>query len=184
MNARYCSKCGAEQGPEARFCWACGQAVVAVSAPPPVAPAPSTSAHPAPAPAAESTVFEFRPLAIRTMRECLLCILTLGIGWVCWRIARMGQSYRITTQRIEIRQGVLTKRRNTLDLFRVEDFEILEPLFLRLRGSGNIRIWSMDKSQPEFMLAAVPDVQTVYEKLRELTRTERGRHQVRVIEGM
>ncbi len=121
---------------------------------------------------------------MRTIFELLASIITLGIGWICLWVSRWGRRYMITTQRIECREGVVTVRRTSLDLFRVEDFEVIEPFFLRLRGAGNLRIWSMDKSEPEFLLEAIPDVQGVFEKLRELTRSERGRHQVRVVEGM
>ena len=129
-------------------------------------------------------MFELRPLVVRNFRELVLCILTLGIAWICYWIARMGRRYVITTQRVELREGITTKRRTALDIFRIEDFEVIEPFFLRMRGAGNLRIWSMDKSEPQIVLEAIPGVQAVYEKLREMTRDERGRNKVRVIEGM
>lgn len=181
MTARFCTSCGAAAAAEARFCGTCGE---------PLAGAPAADADSAPrraaqtADPAEEHVFELTPLVIRSVRELLLCILTIGIAWICYWVVRMGRRYVITTQRIEFLEGVVTKRRTALDVFRIEDFEVEQPFFLRMRGAGNLRIWSMDQSEPQMVLAAIPDVQAVYEKLREMTRDERGRHKVRVVEGM
>ncbi len=170
MSGGFCPFCGAAAAADARFCAKCGRAMSA---------APST---PGAQSSGESTVFELRPLVVRTMLELLLCVVTLGVGFVCLWIARMGRRYIVTTQRIETRTGVLTRRRESLDLFRVEDFEVIEPLYLRMRGAGHLKLWSMDKDEPVLVLEAIADVQTVYEKLRELTRAERGRNQVRVVD--
>lgn len=187
MSGGFCPSCGAAATAGARFCAACGKPL------PQAQPAPAPASAPSPtAPTAraavpggpETTVLEFKPLVVRTIFELLASIVTLGIGWICLWVSRWGRRYVVTTQRIECREGLATVRRTSLDLFRVEDFEVIEPFFLRLRGAGNLRIWSMDKSEPEFLLEAVPDVQGVYETLRELTRAERGRNQVRVVEGM
>jgi hypothetical protein len=52
-----------------------------------------------------------------------------------------------------------------------------------MRGAGTLIIRSMDKDEPVAELDAIPDVRGVYEKLRELTRDERYRMGVRVIDA-
>jgi membrane protein YdbS with pleckstrin-like domain len=130
----------------------------------------------------ETPVLEIRPLVVRSVFELIVCVLTLGLGWVSLWVARLGRRYSITTQRIETRQGVFSVRRDFLEIFRIEDLEVDEPFFLRMRGAGHLRIWSMDESGPQLVLEAIPDVQNVYETVRKLTRDERGRNQVRVVE--
>ncbi len=188
MSAGFCTNCGTAATPGARFCAACGkplQGATAVAATPAAevaaSPAAAAAAHAPDAP--EEQVFELRPLVVRTLGECALCVVTLGIAWVVLWIARMRLRFVLTTQRIESSIGIVTVRRTSLDLFRIEDFEIVEPFFLRLRGAGNLRIWSLDQDEPDLVLPAIPDIAEVYEKLRVLTRAERSRAKVRVVEG-
>jgi uncharacterized membrane protein YdbT with pleckstrin-like domain len=180
MSAGYCPNCGAAAAAGASFCAACGKPLAASPA-----GAATAAAHPGARPpdAPEAEVLEIRPLVVRTLLELLVCVLTLGIAWVVWWLARMRLRFVLTTQRIERREGLVTVRRTSLDLFRIEDFEVVEPFFLRMRGAGDLRIWSMDKDEPDLVMPAVPNVTEVYEKVRTLTRAERSRAQVRVIEG-
>ena len=180
MSAGFCPNCGAAATAGARFCAACGKPLPGAPAAAAQAAAPAAT-HPPDAP--EEQVFELRPLVVRTLLECVVCVLTLGVAWVVWWIARMRLRFVLTTQRIERREGIVTIRRTSLDLFRIEDFEIVEPFFLRLRGAGNLRIWSLDQDEPDLVLPAIPNVAEVYEKLRVLTREERSRARVRVVEG-
>jgi hypothetical protein len=184
MSSGFCPNCGAAAIAGAKFCAACGKplpgatAVAGPAATEAVAPAAAQSPD-----APEAEVAEVRPFVIRTFFECAVCVLTLGIAWVVWWLARMRLRFVFTTQRIERREGLVTVRRTSLDLFRIEDFEVVEPLFLRLRGAGNLRIWSMDTDEPDLVIPAIPNVAEVCEKLRVLTRAERSRARVRVVEG-
>jgi len=181
MSGGFCPRCGAVTTAEARFCAACGDALPR-SAHADAARAPAARA--APPAAAETTVFELRPLVVRTVFELVASIVTLGIVWVCLWISRVGRRYRITTERIETRQGVATIESRFVDLFRIEDFELREPFYLRMRGAGDLVIRSMDKDEPVATLEAIPGVRDVYEKLRKLTGEERFKKGVRTIEGM
>lgn len=198
MSTSFCPFCGKPTSSGSAFCAACGKALTpapaARSAPSAAGGATATRAATASGAASasarvaavsqpEEEVFLLKPLVVRTLFEIVLSVLTLGIAWIFLWIARMGRRYRITTQRIETRHGVVTIRRDYTDLFRVEDFEIVEPFFLRMRGAGHLRIWTMDKDAPVLVLEAIPNVKEVYETLRTLTREERARNQVRVIEG-
>jgi uncharacterized membrane protein YdbT with pleckstrin-like domain len=167
MSGGFCRFCGATTAPEARFCAGCGKAVPA-AAPVPAAP--------------ETAVFELRPLCVRTVGELLLCVITAGVAWLVLWLARMGLRYRVTSERIETREGIVNRRSRFIDLYRIEDFEVDEPFFLRMRGAGNLIVRSMDKDQPVAALLAVPNVRDVYERVRTLAREERARKGVRVLD--
>jgi membrane protein YdbS with pleckstrin-like domain len=183
-DAKYCEGCGTPGSQDARFCGACGRPF----------PAPEPSPNPLVEPAAvpgggaaardETELYDMRPLAVQGFGELLLCLLTVGIAWLVLWLRRVWTRYRITDQRIEVQTGVLERRRETIELFRVQDFEVQEPLFLRLRAAGNLVIRSMDPAEGEIVLRAVPDVQDVYETLRRAAIDERDRHRVRLLEGM
>lgn len=91
-------------------------------------------------------------------------------------------SYEITTERIRVRCGILTKRTDELELYRVRDFTLVEPFFLRMAGRGHIDITTMDPSNPRLLLDAIARPGAVREKLRESIEECRSRKGVRVTE--
>ncbi|MCG3133428.1 MAG: hypothetical protein HMLKMBBP_00596 [Planctomycetes bacterium] len=207
MAANFCEACGHPLSPAARFCGGCGAPVpggaTAAAAgshgerrgPGSAHPDPDVDAasardpfptsrgpgHPGPAPA-EETVVEFRTLIVSSALRLLLCVLTLGLAWPVLRIRQFGLGYLITTQRLEIRSGLFTVRRRSIDLYRVQDIEVTEPFFLRLRGAGDVRVLAMDKAEPEIVIEAAPDVRSLHATLRQLVQNERRRMNVRLIE--
>lgn len=185
MSASFCPFCGKPAVAQASFCAACGKALPQAGPASAAGRAPVPDAVPAKgAASAESQVFALRPLAVRTLLELVICLLTLGLAFVFLWISRLGRRYLVTTQRIETRTGLATIHREHLDIFRIEDFEVEEPFFLRLRGAGNLRIYAGDRDSPILVMEAIPGIAEVFETLRGLTREERRRNQVRVVEGM
>lgn len=202
MAANFCEACGQRLSPSARFCGGCGAAVgggggAGSGRESATSPAHASTGRPAgsggpgadePGGAArggsapEETVLEFRSLIVTSVLRLLLCVLTLGIAWIVLRIRQGGLAYLVTTQRLEIRSGLFSIRRRSVDLFRIQDIEVTEPFFLRLRGAGQIRILAMDKAEPELLLDATPDVRSVHVTLRQLVQQERRRMNVRLIE--
>jgi membrane protein YdbS with pleckstrin-like domain len=200
---RFCEECGHELSAVARFCGGCGVAVPgrgsagARAAAPVVASIPAEEAFDDEAPEArevgrapdggarkEVELFELRPLAVQSFAQLLVCVLTLGIAWGVLWIKRWSTRYRITSQRIEVRTGILDVRRRTIELFRVEDFEVREPLFLRLRGAATLIVTSQDKGEPELLMPGIPNARAVHDELRRTTLAERERLRVRLLEGM
>lgn len=181
--------CGVTATAGARFCAACGAALRAASAPdlPASRPVPAPDGGdraPATAPGPERELFVLRPLVLQTALELVLSVLTVGLWALALWLRRMQARYRITTQRIELKDGLVNVRRRTIELFRVQDFEVVEPLFLRLRGAGNLVIRSLDPEEHEVVLVAVPDVHTVYEQVRAASLASRRGERVRVFEGI
>ena len=59
-----------------------------------------------------------------------------GIVWLIFYLKRLGIRYTITTQRIILERGVLSKVQESLELFRVDHFELDKPLGMRLMGQA------------------------------------------------
>jgi uncharacterized membrane protein YdbT with pleckstrin-like domain len=92
------------------------------------------------------------------------------------------QVFEVTSERVRWRRGILTKRTDELELYRVMDATLVEPFLLRIANAGNIEIRSADASTPSLMLPAVKGAAELREKLRvsiENCRTKKG---VRVTE--
>jgi uncharacterized membrane protein YdbT with pleckstrin-like domain len=90
--------------------------------------------------------------------------------------------YEVTSQRIRLQRGIFTKRTDELELYRVKDTTLVEPLFLRLAGKGNIEVATFDPSTPNLTLHAVSNPRNLRENLRKYTEECRERKGVRLTE--
>ncbi|GEP41829.1 PH domain-containing protein [Brevifollis gellanilyticus] len=87
--------------------------------------------------------------------------------------------YELTTQRLKISTGVLNRQLDELELFRVKDYAMDQPLALRLVGLGNLTLVTSDASTPTVAMRAIANVEDVREKLRTAVQAERDRKRVR-----
>ena len=87
--------------------------------------------------AEERTLFEGRPATLYTLGQWVLAFLTVGIAWIVFRLDRASTHYRITSQRIQIERGLLSKSRNNVELFRIDDET--RSLIVRRAPAGEIR---------------------------------------------
>lgn len=91
-------------------------------------------------------------------------------------IATKRTRYEVTTERIRICTGLLTKRVEELELYRVKDTSLQQTLNERLRGLGTIIVTSTDASSPIVHLRAIPNAGDLREKLRhEVERMRRAK---------
>ena len=108
-------------------------------------------------------------------------VVPICMWMVRWWITRT-TVYELTTQRLKITRGILNRRLDELELFRVKDYVMDQPLFLRLVGLGNLTLVTSDASTPRIVLRAIADVQAVRETLRTAVQSERDRKRVRELD--
>ena len=99
-------------------------------------------------------------------------VLPLFIAISSWWRTR-GQVYQITSERIRISTGLLTRRTSELELYRVRDYTVVEPFWLRLIGRGNLIVETADRTTPHVVIRAVPGVNALKDQVR--AHTERMR---------
>lgn len=92
------------------------------------------------------------------------------------------QSYRLTSERLKIEYGLLSKRTEDIELFRVQDLSVERTVFDRMFGVGNIVIVSGDVTGGVLVLWDVADAEHVKDMIRDASRIERQRHRVGVFE--
>jgi uncharacterized membrane protein YdbT with pleckstrin-like domain len=85
----------------------------------------------------------------------------------------------LTNQRLSVRQGVLSRRRHDLELYRVKDTALDEPLLLRLVSLANIEIVSSDRTHPSLVIRGVKDAEPLRQMLRSTVERLRSTKQVR-----
>jgi uncharacterized membrane protein YdbT with pleckstrin-like domain len=94
---------------------------------------------------------------------------------VAYYIKSRGVFYRITTQRIKLERGILSKVQESLELFRIDHFELRKPLGSRLLGLSSLHIYSSDAELENFSIYGVPRLELLADELRECQLRERTR---------
>jgi uncharacterized membrane protein YdbT with pleckstrin-like domain len=88
-------------------------------------------------------------------------------------LATRSHVYEITSERIRVTTGILSRKTTELELYRVRDYTIVEPFLQRLVGRGNLVVETADRTNPHLVIRAVPRVTQLKDQIR--THTERMR---------
>jgi uncharacterized membrane protein YdbT with pleckstrin-like domain len=81
--------------------------------------------------------------------------------------ARRSVRYTLTAQRLEIERGILGKRYESIDLWRVRDVTLEQTVLERVRGVGRITVVSTDQLEPLLLLGPVASAKRLYDQLRD-----------------
>lgn len=108
-------------------------------------------------------------------------VVPLLMWLIRWWVTKTTE-YELTSQRFKIRSGILNRKLEELELFRVRDYAMDQPLLLRFFHLGNLTMMTSDASTPTVAMRAIPDVESVREKLRDAVQKERDRRRVRALD--
>ena len=97
-------------------------------------------------------------------------------------IENRSRIYEVTTQRIRISSGILTKHHDELELYRVNDLTLVEPFLYRVFGAGNIILQTGDQTSASLTLEAITGANALREEIRKYVEECRARRRVRVTE--
>jgi hypothetical protein len=128
----------------------------------------------------EKELFVGHPAAIYTVSQWFWIVLTLGIAAIVYWVKSISTKFEITTQRVKIHKGILSKSKNTVELFRIDDFDLIHPFGMRLLGYGALQVKSSDRNVPNLYLYGIRDIDGLYEQLRECSLNERQRRGIKV----
>ncbi len=114
---------------------------------------------------------------------CTLVLAPVSLILIIWKYLEVkNQVYELTNQRLKMHSGVLSKKIEELELYRVRDTQFEQPFFLRLFGLGNVILFTTDSTSPEIILPAIPNAQGVREQIRNAVEETRDSKRVRVSE--
>ena len=94
----------------------------------------------------------------------------------------ISERYEVTTERLIVEYGILNKRTEEIELFRVQDLSVERSMFDRMFGVGNIVIHSGDATGGALVLFDIANAEDVKNQIRDASRIERQRHRVGVFE--
>lgn len=150
-------------------------AAVTTPAPTPAKPASSDG---------EEVLFDGHPPLCPSALDVLVAVITLGFALVYFAIRSRSVHYRVTNQRVVIETGLLNKRMDQVDVYRINDYVVERPLGQRMVGTGNIILSAMDRSTPDIRLFGLKtDVMALYEKLRKATEEQKRARGVRTVDA-
>ena len=113
----------------------------------------------------------------------LLFFLVVPIFVAIWKwLVVHSIRYELTSERLRMRHGVLNKEYEELELYRVRDYRLEQPLYLRLFSLGNLIVTSSDESHPTVVLRAIRNSEYVREQLRRHVEDCRTRKRVRTLD--
>lgn len=126
----------------------------------------------------EKDLFVGRPPVIVSIGQILGIVVTVGIAWLVFWIRSVSTRYHVSTQRIRIERGLLSKTKENVELFRIDHFELQKPLGMRMLGHAILHLRSSDVSFPSVILYGIPNLEALAETLRECALRERKRRAV------
>ncbi len=100
---------------------------------------------------------------------CAILTLGYGVGLILALWKYLDTKYnkiKITNQRIVEEKGILSKIKNQLELYRVKDIILRQPLILRIFGLYNIILITSDSSNEKYILKGIENGDDIIEKLR------------------
>lgn len=105
--------------------------------------------------------------AILAGENLILLALVIPVGYAVWKYLEIKYTrLKITSERIILREGVLNKKTNETELYRVRDSSIEEPFFHRIFGCGNIMIYTTDEAEATLKLPAYKKPHWVKDQVR------------------
>jgi uncharacterized membrane protein YdbT with pleckstrin-like domain len=118
-----------------------------------------------------------------TPQPLILLGLILPVFWaLCRWIATACNRYEVTSERVKLTTGLFSRRTTEVELYRVRDYSVVEPFWLRLVGCGNVVLVTSDRTTPQFVLQAVPHAARLKDQIRAHTERMRQRRGVRDLE--
>ncbi len=91
-----------------------------------------------------------------------------------------GLRYRITDAGIDYERGLLAKRIETIQLWRVRHIDFQQTVFERLFGIANIHVMTTDRSDAELIIRGIPNARDVFDRLKDALQIARQRQVVGV----
>lgn len=106
-----------------------------------------------------------------------LGLVVLAILYKMWDIR--STEYELTTDRLRIESGLLSKKTEELELYRVRDWSVYQPFYLRPVGYGDVILETSDATAGKITLEAVKKPKEVRELIRTHVEAARDKKHVR-----
>ncbi len=107
----------------------------------------------------------------------VVCVALAGWVYVAGRVAHgmLNRHYRLTTQRLFVEHGILSRTIDQTELIRIDDVRIHKSLLNRMTGVGNVLLFSTDSSDRQLTIWGVQKPEELADSIRDRMRRLRQR---------
>lgn len=103
-----------------------------------------------------------------------ITFILLGVIWIALKVNR----YKVTNERVILTSGIVSRKVEEVELFRIKDVTVSQGIIDRLMGVGSVKIESVDESTPILKIKGIENPVEVKEQLRKLYRASRKKERV------
>jgi len=131
----------------------------------------------------EETIWQEKASMLDFLINPVLWILTVGtagIWFILVYIVRLNTRYTLTSERLIITKGILSKSVDEIELFRIKDSKLKQSLLDRIVGLGTISVTSTDATFDQ-KLEKMPNAYNKREQLRQMANQSRERKGIRTV---
>ncbi|HEY8375622.1 MAG TPA: PH domain-containing protein [Nannocystis sp.] len=121
-------------------------------------------------------VFAYLLLKIEALQGKPLWLLALvGTPMLLWSyLQHITTRYKVTRRRVEFQKGVITRRLDSLELWRVLDVRYEQSIIDRIFDNAKIVLIGTDQTHPTLVLHGLPGHRQLFERLREAVQFARA----------
>jgi uncharacterized membrane protein YdbT with pleckstrin-like domain len=106
------------------------------------------------------------------------------LGVVAWAyIIRISDSYRLFEDRLELESGIVSRKIENVELFRIRDVGLRQGLVGRMLDIGDVYVHSTDSSTPDVHVRGIDDPREFYQILRDQVTASRAQNRTMIVEG-
>jgi len=131
----------------------------------------------------DKVLWKGSPSQVTNLFWFIFSIFIIPIPIAAWKwIGTRLEIYELTEERIKDRYGVINKHVNMLELYRVRDYVLQQPWYLRIFGLGNIILITWEKTTKNFEINAIKKPEKLVELLRKRVEVCRVEKKVREVD--
>lgn len=112
----------------------------------------------------------------------LVGIAPLLAGFLHTWLVQISTEYRIFEDSMEVESGIISRRIENIQLFRVRDLGFQQSVIGRILNVGNIAVSSTDQSTPHLVLRGIDAPRDLYETLRSLVAKSSAARRTMIVE--
>ena len=128
----------------------------------------------------EKTIYNGSPSQLSNIGYYALCLMLapIGIGIIMFIIRFLNTKFtniEITDERVIEKSGILSRKTDETELYRIKDIRLDEPFFLRIFGLSNILLITADRTSPVISLSGIKNGESLKKDLRNLIEKRRDK---------
>ncbi|MES2205175.1 MAG: PH domain-containing protein [Pseudomonadota bacterium] len=110
-----------------------------------------------------------------------ITLLPAVIGY--WQfLSTQHTEYELTNERLISHSGIYSKIIDELELYRIRDFRLQQPAYLRPFGLANVVLLTADITSPTLVISAIPNARKLLDDIRRLVEARRDMKGVRSVD--